>query len=451
MTREVIDGGPAPMRVVIAGGGVAALEALLALRELAPGRVAIQLVAPEPEFVYRPLLVAEPFGIAEARRVPLADVAADTGAHVVRDALGGVEGQVARLASGRALPFDALVIAIGTRAVPALDGAIPFTGRSERNAFGDFVQRLADGTASRAAFVVPPGVSWSLPLYELALMTSARAPEAELTAITPEKHALGVFGRRVSERIEDLLADARITLMKDTVARAVKGDLIELVGGETIPTDGAVALPRLEVTSLDGVPQDAQGFIPADALGRVEGLDRVFAAGDATWFPIKQGGIATQQADAVASVIAALAGAGVVPAAPDFVLRAALLTGARAQYVRSRIGDPDGARLAGAALWWPTGKIAGRHLTGYLARRAGEDLPREPMHDLEDWFASDPDAAEAGQDEALGLALEAADAEAGWGDYEDALRWLEVAEQLAVVLPPEYVERRERWRRAGTA
>ena len=56
------------MHVVIAGGGVAGVEALLALSALAEGLVDVELVSPTDEFVYRPLLVAEPFGAAAARR-----------------------------------------------------------------------------------------------------------------------------------------------------------------------------------------------------------------------------------------------------------------------------------------------------------------------------------------------------------------------------------------------
>ena len=56
-----------PLRVVIAGGGVAGLEAMLALRELAGDRVDIELLSPSDEFVYRPMLVAEPFGSGCAR------------------------------------------------------------------------------------------------------------------------------------------------------------------------------------------------------------------------------------------------------------------------------------------------------------------------------------------------------------------------------------------------
>ena len=45
------------------------------------------------------------------------------------------------------------------------------------------------------------------------------------------------------------------------------------------------------------------------------GVPDVFAAGDATAEPVKQGGLATQQADAAAEAIAAEAGAADRPAA----------------------------------------------------------------------------------------------------------------------------------------
>ena len=62
-------------KVVIAGGGVAALEAALALDALAEGRVDVELVAPEPRFWYRPAAVGEPFGLAAVKSYDLADLA----------------------------------------------------------------------------------------------------------------------------------------------------------------------------------------------------------------------------------------------------------------------------------------------------------------------------------------------------------------------------------------
>jgi len=56
---------------VVIVGGVAALETLMALHDLAPAAVRVTLVAAEPDFVYRPMSVAEPLGLGEARRYPL--------------------------------------------------------------------------------------------------------------------------------------------------------------------------------------------------------------------------------------------------------------------------------------------------------------------------------------------------------------------------------------------
>ncbi len=62
---------PSKRKVTIVGGGVAALEALLALRSLAGDLVDLEIVAATPEFVYRPLAVAEPFGLGTAHRFDL--------------------------------------------------------------------------------------------------------------------------------------------------------------------------------------------------------------------------------------------------------------------------------------------------------------------------------------------------------------------------------------------
>jgi len=102
----------------------------------------------------------------------------------------------------------------------------------------------------------------------------------------------------------------------------------------------------------------------------VEGLDDVYAAGDATTFPIKQGGLATQQADVVAQAIAARAGAPVTPEPFRPVLRGLLLTGRTPAYrsteLRGGLGDMSRAEVE--PLWWPPSKIAGRYLSPYLAR-----------------------------------------------------------------------------------
>jgi sulfide:quinone oxidoreductase len=137
----------------------------------------------------------------------------------------------------------------------------------------------------------------------------------------------------------------------------------------------AVALPVMEARRIEGLPADARGFIPCDDHGRVIGLERVFAAGDGTTFPIKQGGIATQQADAAAEAILAELGFEVDPQPFKPVLRGKLLTGAESVNLRFDVhGGAGEGTVSSDYLWWPPHKVSGRYLAPWLA---GESLHRE--------------------------------------------------------------------------
>src|ERR1039458_7294296 len=75
------------LRVVIAGGGVAALETILALAELAPEHTDVLVIAPATEFVYRPMAVREPFAYGPAHHYALAPIIEDAGAPLLADRL----------------------------------------------------------------------------------------------------------------------------------------------------------------------------------------------------------------------------------------------------------------------------------------------------------------------------------------------------------------------------
>jgi sulfide:quinone oxidoreductase len=132
--------------------------------------------------------------------------------------------------------------------------------------------------------------------------------------------------------------------------------------------DAVVSLPLLRGPHVEGLPHDGEGFLRVDDFGRVERVPAVFAAGDVTAFPVKQGGLATQQADVVAETIAAEAGVAVQPTPLDPVLRALLLTGDRPAYVRAALGGHHGdpGVVDWEPLWWPPAKVAGLHLAPFL-------------------------------------------------------------------------------------
>ncbi len=440
------------MHVVIAGGGVAGLEACLALSALADGLVDVELISPGDEFVYRPLLVAEPFGVAEGLRIDLERVARDTGARHTKDALAKVDPSAREVitASGERLGYDALLVALGARPVEAVPGALTFGGAAERRAFAALLSKLGRTRMRRIAFVVPPAASWSIAAYELALLTAAecearRLPRVEISLVTHEAAPLDLFGGATARLVAARLEEAGISLLTSAHAQRFENRELVLSAGAPLAVDAAVALPALEVAPVSGLPQRHNGFVQTDAGMHVDGLEDVWAAGDATWFPIKQGGLATQQADVAARSIAARAGAHVPIQAFQPVLRAALATGGAPEFLRSSRSDPAATtRATGRALWWPAAKLAGAYLGPYIARVLGEDYPAEQLIDLDP--PTEPAEDESEHRQAVALVLAAADADAGGGDFEGALRWLSLAERFNLTISPEYVARRHAWR-----
>src|SRR5215218_5764501 len=144
-----------PADVLIVGGGVAALEALMALRDLAGDRVRITLVAPEPDFVYRPMAVLEPFGLGEARRYPLRRIADDFETALVQARVAAVDAPAHRvvLRSGDTMPYDTAVLAPGARIVPAFGDALTFTGPGSADAMRALLVDLERGRVRRIGFV----------------------------------------------------------------------------------------------------------------------------------------------------------------------------------------------------------------------------------------------------------------------------------------------------------
>lgn len=372
MTMTTSDS-PALGHVVIVGAGVAGLEALLALQALAGDRVDLTLVAQHDWFVDRPVTVAEPFGLASAARHSVPDIAAERGARFVGATVVEVHADAHRVscADGTELSFDKLILAPGARlSAPGAD-AIVFGLEGSGRAIGEMLDRLRSGDARSVAFVAPSTAGWLLPLYELALMTAHELARnnvegVELRLLSPEASPLALFGDQGSQSAGRLLAAAGI----------------EFIGSTTDPVaaDYVVTLPLLRGPGLAGVPTTPpDGFVPVDEHGQVRGLADVYAAGDGVDFPIKQGGLAAQQADAVAEHIAATYGAPVDPMPFRPVLRGMLFTGEGPLYLRSDVpgADPD-VPDAWYPLWWPPTKIAGRYLPPYLLERGEEEGLRKP-------------------------------------------------------------------------
>ena len=373
-------------RLVVAGGGVGAVEALLAVRELAPEAFDVTLLAPGPALVLAPESVAEATGGPPARQFDLAAIAADLGVAHARDALDAVDVSERRAITrdGTTLTYDALLLALGALPGPALPGATRFAGPRDVATVRAAIDRMGDTARPTIAFVATGGVGWTLPLYELATLIAARfeelGRERSLIVVTSEAEPMSVFGRRAGREVAHHLAQLGIHVMTSTMAEAFERGRIWLAAGGSIEADVVIALPEPRGPEVPGLPVDQSGFVPVDRFGRVAGAPAVWAAGDMTARPLKQGGLAIQQADVAARSIAAWAGAPVEPQPYEPVLRG-LLLGAAPRFLRRSASSTVPSTSSERPLWSLDAKIVGGRLAPYLhahpelllAKRASAD------------------------------------------------------------------------------
>jgi sulfide:quinone oxidoreductase len=236
------------------------------------------------------------------------------------------------------------------------------------------VQDIEGGYIHRLAFLSAERMAWPLPLYELALMSAGRAfdsgIELAVTVVTPEASPLQIFGAAASSAVEAILERAHVQFVSSAHTELPKvGEVILEPGERRLRVDRAIALPELEGPAVRGIPLGDHGFIPVDPFGRVLGVEGIFAAGDATNFPVKHGGIAAQQADAVAQSIAAAAGAAVAAERLRPVIRGMLLTDQEPVYLSARLtgGGSYSSEVDENPTWSPASKISARYLGPYLA------------------------------------------------------------------------------------
>jgi sulfide:quinone oxidoreductase len=370
--------------VIVAGGGVAALETLLALRALAPDLTATTVLAPNPEFVYRPMTVREPFSYPQANRYALAPIVRDAGAELLVDELAWVDPakRIVHTSSDAEIEYDALVLALGARIRPRYTHALTIDDRKLEATLHGLVQDVEEGYVKSLAFVSPGRMAWPLPLYELALMTAGRAydmnVELATTIVTPEDSPLAIFGREASDAVAQLLENARIETITSAYAEVPHtGEIVINPGDRHLQVNRVVALPELYGPSVRGIPLSEHGFLRVDVHGRVLDVEHVYAAGDATDFAVKYGGIAAQQADAAAESIAALAGAPVTPEPFQPVIHGILLTADAPRYLTARITGGHGfsSEISDTPTWSPPVKIAARYLGPALDALDRADAP----------------------------------------------------------------------------
>jgi sulfide:quinone oxidoreductase len=374
MDPRLDDPAAAPLRVIVYGGDIAALETSLALRRLCGDRCEVTLVSPVRDLPVRTQAAGAPAAEGPPARFDLGALAAEHGLAFRSDAIVAVDDEQleARTITGNRIGFDALVIAFGARPRGAIPGVTTCWGAGDAGALDGLLDEMRLGLARRVAFAIPRGIRWTLPTYELALTTARRLRRDdlahELVLATYESRAVELLGGDAARVVTGRLADAGIELAtgREPVAFA-EGALVLRPDG-AIPADRALSMPVVEGPRIAGLPRDPEGFLPVDGFGRVQGVKRIWAAGEVTSFPVRQAGIAAQQALAVAASIAAEAGVD-VESSPFRPSISGLLRSPEPA------GNGSASKGSASTLWWPPEQLSGRHLSAHIGDKVAARPP----------------------------------------------------------------------------
>jgi sulfide:quinone oxidoreductase len=347
-----------PVHIVIAGGGIAAIELLMALADLGDGRLRLEVVSATDSFVLLPQAVGAPWG-GPAMHVDLERLCRGFGARFRRGEVAGVDRRKRHvlLADGSRLGYQELVMATGARVEAAYPG-VDVLG------CGPLAASLALPGGGDVAVVVPPGRRWTLPAYELALLIAGPPGRRGAEVVTWEHEPLEVFGPGATRSAEEFLRSAGVRLSP--------GRPLPPGSDVSALADVVVALPLTEGPAVSGLPCDQDGFLPVDGRMALLGADSVHAIGDVTSGTIKQGGLAAQQADVAAVDLVNGAGGSLAPIVYAPVLRGRLTKAeGHGLYLRRALNASDAGTASSSPLWQTPGVVSARRLSQWLASVPG--------------------------------------------------------------------------------
>ena len=310
-------------RVLILGGGFAALEAAFLMRMRMRDAADITLVSDSHEFVFRPNTIYIPFGadpssVLVGLHKPLAR------RHIAfqHGSVTGVDPaqQMVELADGRQLDYDRLIVATGAAMAPAEvpglaeHAATIWTAETMldvRERFMRVRSRARRGQTQRVLFLVPPNNKCAGPLYEIVLMLETWLrregvrEKVDIGWTTYEQSYIQAFGPRLHDVVKAEFAERGIEGWTNEIVEEVRPGEVRYVDGSVRGFDELIAFPPyVSAVRYEALPSDDRGFIGTDLGTRqVIGHPDIYAPGDAGDFPIKQAFLAFLQADTVAEHI----------------------------------------------------------------------------------------------------------------------------------------------------
>ncbi len=312
------------VKITVAGAGFAALTGIKELRKQLPD-AELTLVAPKAEFIYLPSLIWVPFGMrsGDDLRFDIQPLLKRLNVSFVQGSVTGIsdDGRVLKTDNGE-VENDALLIATGGRFIkklPGIENAITICeGIDAAESMGEKINAMSQGTVALGFGGNPkePSAMRGGPMFEILfgldswLRKQGKRDKIKLVFFNPAPQP----GKRLGEKaVKGLLAEMKkrgIDTHLGHKIQSFENNIVKTEGGE-IAADLILFMPGMTGPAwVQGspLPLSEGGFIKADRMAQVAGMQRVYVAGDAgsypgpDWMP-KQAHMADLQAKAAVNNI----------------------------------------------------------------------------------------------------------------------------------------------------
>ncbi|MGB5223997.1 MAG: FAD-dependent oxidoreductase [Arenicellales bacterium] len=312
------------VKITVAGAGFAALTGIKELRKQLPD-AELTLVAPKAEFIYLPSLIWVPFGMrsGDDLRFDIQPLLKRLNVSFVQGSVTGIsdDGRVLKTDNGE-VENDALLIATGGRFIkklPGIENAITICeGIDAAESMGEKINAISQGTVALGFGGNPkePSAMRGGPMFEILfgldswLRKQGKRDKIKLVFFNPAPQP----GKRLGEKaVKGLLAEMKkrgIDTHLGHKIQSFENNIVKTEGGE-IAADLILFMPGMTGPAwVQGspLPLSEGGFIKADRMAQVAGMQRVYVAGDAgsypgpDWMP-KQAHMADLQAKAAVNNI----------------------------------------------------------------------------------------------------------------------------------------------------
>ncbi|MCP3672023.1 MAG: FAD-dependent oxidoreductase [Gammaproteobacteria bacterium] len=288
-------------KISIVGSGFAGLAAARKLRTAEP-KAEITLIAPKAEFVYLPGTIWIPSGLREPEQLR---IRLDTFLHRMKikhypaSATGLKDGGRTLITDRDPITNDGLIICSGGRFIKKLPGIehtiTPCEGIPAATRIRDRIAQMQSGTIAMGFSGNPkePSAMRGGPMFEFLfgiermLQLDGRRNNFKLILFTPAPSPGNRLGPKA---VDGLLSEIRKRGIETHLGHKIKGfteTSVQTEGGEfeshlTLFMPGITGNKWFDNTDL---PRSAGGLIQADQLCRVQGMQKIYVAGDAGSFP----------------------------------------------------------------------------------------------------------------------------------------------------------------------